>query len=110
MEVSDTYAHATYSIGSCTCKVAYSINVEQVYAMLLWFRLVTPEIQCKGENLNKWYYHRSLQLYFSPIECWYTITTIILLLLEAMCLQAFFHNLYPFFPETNFGAAQARLQ
>ena len=43
MEVSDTYVHAAYSIGSCRFKVAYSINVEQVYAMLLWFRLVTPD-------------------------------------------------------------------
>ena len=108
MEVSDTYANAAYSIGPCTFKVAYFINVEQLYAMLLWFRMVTPETQCRGENLNNWYYHRSLQLYFSPIEYWYTITTIILLLLEAMChcLQAVFHNLYPSVPETIFGAAQ----
>ena len=92
MEVSDIYAHAAYSFGSCTFKVAYSINVEQAYAMLIWFRLVTPETQCEGENLNNCYYHRSLQLYFSPIEYWYTITTIIMLLLEALChfLQTFF--------------------
>ena len=96
------------SNSSCTFKVAYSINVEQVSAMLLWRRLVTPETQCRGENLNNWYYHRSLQLYFSITEYWYTITTIILLLLEAMChsLQAFFHNLYPSFTDTIFGAAQ----
>ena len=108
MEVSLTYAHVAYSIGSCTFKVAYSINVEQVSAMLLWFRLVTPETQCRGENLKNCYNQRLLQLYFSPTEYWYTITTIILLLLEAMrhCLQAFFHNLYPSFPETIFGAAQ----
>ena len=43
MEVSDTYANAAYSIGSCTFKVAYFINVEQVYATLLWFMLVTPD-------------------------------------------------------------------
>ena len=92
MEASDTYAHVAYSIGSCTFQVAYSINVEQVYAVLLWFRLVTPETQCRGENINNCYYHRSLQLYFSPIEYWYTITTIIMLLLEALChfLQTFF--------------------
>ena len=68
MEVSDTYAHVAYSIGSCTFKVAYSINVEQVSAMLLWFRLVTPETQCRGENLNICYNHILLQLYFSPTE------------------------------------------
>ena len=85
MEVSDTYAHAAYSVGSCTFKVAYSINVEQVYAVLLWFRLVTPETQCKGENLHNRYNHKSSQLYFSPTEHWYTFTTIILLLLEVMC-------------------------
>ena len=108
MEVSDTYAHVAYSIGSCTFKVAYSINVEQVSAMLLWRRLVTPETQCRGENLNNCYDHRPLQLYFSLTEYSYTITTIILLLLEATChcLQAFFHNLYPSFPETIFGAVQ----
>ena len=109
MEVSDTYAHVAYSVGSCTFKVAYSINVEQVSAMLLWFRLVTPETQCRGENLNNCYNHKSSQLYFSPTEHWYTFTTIILLLLlEAMChcLQAVFHNLYPSVPETIFGAAQ----
>ena len=107
MEVSDTYVHAAYSVGSCTFKVAYSINVEQVYVMLLRFRLVTPEIQCRGENLNNCYYH-ILQLNFSPTEYWYTITTIILLLREAMChcLQAFFHNLYPSFSDTIFDAAQ----
>ena len=108
MEVSDTYAHAACSIGSCPFKVAYFINVEQVYAMLLWFRMVTPETQCRGENLNNCYDHRSLQLYFSPTEYWYTITAIILLLQEAMChcLQAFFHNLYPSFSDTIFDAAQ----
>ena len=108
MEVSDTYAHAAYSVGSCTFKVAYSINVEQVSAMLLWFRMVTPETQCRGENLNNCDNHKSSQLYFSPTEYWCTITTIILLLLEAMChcLQAFFHNLYPSFSETIFGTAQ----
>ena len=108
MKVSDTYAHAAYSIGSCAFQVADSINVEQVYAMLLWFRLITPETQCRGENINNCYYHRSLQLFFSPTEYWHTITTIILLLLEAMChsLQAFFHNLYPSFTDTIFCAAQ----
>ena len=108
MEVSDTYAHVAYSVGSCTFKVAYSINVEQVYVMLLWFRLVTPETQCRGENLKNCYDHKSSQLYFSPTEHWYTFTTIILLLLEAMChcLQAVFHNLYPSVPETIFCAAQ----
>ena len=29
MKVSDTYAHVAYSIGSCTFKVAYSINVDR---------------------------------------------------------------------------------
>lgn len=42
-EVSDTYVHAAYSFGSYTFKLAYSINVGQAYAMLLWFRLVTPQ-------------------------------------------------------------------
>ena len=85
MEVSDTYANAAYSIGPCTFKVAYFINVEQVYAMLLWFRMVTPETQCRGENLHNRYNHKSSQLYFAPTEHWYTITTIIMPLLEAMC-------------------------
>ena len=43
MELSGTYVHAAYSFGSCTFKLAYSINVGQVYAVLLRFRLVTPQ-------------------------------------------------------------------
>ena len=43
MEVFRTYVHAAYSFGSCTLKLGYSIDVGQGYAMLLWFRVVTPQ-------------------------------------------------------------------
>ena len=36
MEVSDTYVHAAYSVGSCTFKVAYSINDMRCYFGLGW--------------------------------------------------------------------------
>ena len=43
MKVSDTYACAAYLFGSCTFRLAYSYKVEQVHAVLLVYRLVTPQ-------------------------------------------------------------------